>query len=53
MLWAVVQGGVMWLAMARDEGGWAGRGRAKARPYGGRGRNFYFLCLKMALDCEK
>lgn len=35
MLWAVAQGGVMWLAMARDEeGGWAGRGRAKALPVG-------------------
>lgn len=38
MLWAVAQGGVMWLAMARDEdGGWVGRGRAKAQSYGGGG----------------
>ena len=28
MLWAVVQGGVMWLAMARDEEGGGGRARA-------------------------
>lgn len=54
MLWAVAQGGVMWLAMARDEGGGGqGAGGLKPVPMGGRGRNFYFLCLKMALDCEK
>lgn len=28
MLWAVAQGGVMWLAMARDEEGGVGRARA-------------------------
>lgn len=53
MLWAVAQGGVMWLAMARDEeGGGQGAGGLKPSPTGV-GAEFYFLCLKMALDCEK
>ena len=43
MLWAVAQGGVMWLAMARDEeGGGQGAGGLKPAPTGGAGAEFLF-----------
>lgn len=44
MLWAVAQGGVMWLAMARDEGGGQGAGGLKPVPMGG-GGGIFISCV--------
>jgi len=46
MLWAVAQGGVMWLAMARDEeGGGQGAGGLKPVTMGGGGGGIFISCV--------